>query len=445
MAHGPALKTLFSDPSSLNRPLCVDFDGTLKSLAFRWELLDALREAHRLGRKLVFLASNENGPAKHLAEALELFDEYQVCDSDQPSQVQRLVSAFGEKGFDCLGDALTRPELFESAHQGFVIGATPKTEALAKRLANLTVISKQLNLAIAVVKQLRPHQWAKNALIFLPVLLASQVPSVSGLGQALVAMIAFSFSASAGYVFNDLLDVEADRMHATKCNRPFASGALPTNFGPPLFVTLLLASILLSWWLLPLTFLVMLALYFFGTLSYSLYFKRWLMLDVLVLAGLYTHRILSGGIATGVKVTTWLLGFSMFLFTSLAFAKRYVELQALKSSGQVRNRGYFRADLEMVASMGTSSGFIAALVFMLYVDSAKVRVSYRDPSLLWLVLPILLYWLGRVWLLAGRGQMRDDPVKFALRDRTSLACGAAIALVAAAARYSPGWISAGLH
>ncbi len=189
----------------------------------------------------------------------------------------------------------------------------------------------------------------------------------------------------------------------------------------------------------------MLALYFVGTMSYSLYLKRLLLLDVLVLAGLYTHRILSGGIATGVKVSAWLLGFSMFLFTSLAFAKRYVELQALTSDEKVKNRGYFRADLPMVTSMGTASGYIAALVFMLYVDSTAVRASYREPSLLWLVLPALLYWLGRIWLLAGRGQMQEDPVKFALKDRKSLACIGIVGIVAVVARFTPPWLSMLLH
>jgi len=306
-------------------------------------------------------------------------------------------------------------------------------------------MSQEPNRVRALVKALRPHQWAKNALILLPAMLAPKLPSVDAFGRALLAALCFSFCASAGYVFNDLLDIEADRVHATKCNRPFASGALPVKAGPPLLITLIGLSFGLSWWCLPRPFLIMLGLYLFGTLSYSLYFKRLLMIDVLVLAGLYTHRILSGGIATDVKVSTWLLGFSMFLFTSLAFAKRYVELRALKGDGQVKNRGYFRTDLEMVASMGTASGCIAALVFMLYVDSTKVRVSYHEPALLWLVLPILLYWLGRIWLLAGRGDMRDDPVKFALKDRISIACAATIGLIAIAARYSPGWITAGLR
>ena len=189
----------------------------------------------------------------------------------------------------------------------------------------------------------------------------------------------------------------------------------------------------------------MLAIYFVGTVSYSLFLKRLLLLDVLVLAALYTHRILSGGLATNVPVSAWLLGFSMFLFTSLAFAKRYIELHALSTDEQVKNRGYSRVDLPMVTGMGTASGYVAALVFMLYVESGTVRAAYREPSLLWLVLPALLYWLGRIWMLAGRGQMQEDPVKFALSDRLSLACVGLIGAIAVLARFTPAWLSAALH
>jgi 4-hydroxybenzoate polyprenyltransferase len=183
-------------------------------------------------------------------------------------------------------------------------------------------------------------------------------------------------------------------------------------------------------------FAVMLAIYLAGTLAYSFYLKRRLLLDVLVLAGLYTHRILAGGLATGVHVSAWLLGFSMFLFTSLAFAKRCVELRGASGTEKIKHRGWVPGDVQVATSMGSASGYIAALVFMLYVDSAAVRVSYRFPSLLWLILPILLYWLGRIWLLVGRDQMHDDPVKFALRDPVSLSCALLIAAIAALARYA---------
>lgn len=310
---------------------------------------------------------------------------------------------------------------------------------------HVTEVSHRPSVLRALVKELRVHQWAKNALVFLPVLLVPSVPSVLTVAHAVAAAFAFSLAASAGYVVNDLLDLEADRAHETKRKRPFASGALPVVLGPPLFLGLLLTSVSLSWLALPPAFLAMLGLYFVGTLSYSLYWKRTLMLDVLVLAGLYTHRILSGGLATGVRVSAWLLGFSMFFFTSLAFAKRYVELRAMNTDDQVRNRGYSRIDLEMVTSMGTASGYIAALVFMLYVESAAVRGAYREPLLLWLILPVLLYWLGRIWLLAGRGQMQDDPVKFALKDRYSLLCGALIAAIAGLSRFAPASLVKLLH
>jgi 4-hydroxybenzoate polyprenyltransferase len=291
------------------------------------------------------------------------------------------------------------------------------------------------------VAVLRPHQWAKNALLLLPMVLAPGVPSGRLVLQGLLAMLTFSLSASAGYVLNDILDIEADRAHPTKKRRPFASGALPVAMGIPYVLLLVAASFGLAIGFLPWSFGAMLGLYLVGTLSYSFYLKKQLLVDVLVLAGLYAHRILAGGIATGVPVSSWLLGFSMFFFTSLAFAKRYVELKAATGSAQIKNRAYFPSDVEMVTSMGTSSGYIAALVFMLYVESAAVRVNYREPSILWLILPILLYWLGRIWLLAGRGQMQDDPVRFAVKDVQSVLCALVIVLIAAVARFTPPWLS----
>jgi 4-hydroxybenzoate polyprenyltransferase len=297
----------------------------------------------------------------------------------------------------------------------------------------------------ALVKVLRPHQWAKNALLLLPMVLAPDIPSGRVIFQGLLAFATFSLSASAGYILNDILDIEADRAHPTKRRRPFASGALPVAAGIPYLLLLVAASFGMAFAFLPLSFVAMLGLYLVGTLSYSFYLKKQLLVDVLVLAGLYAHRILSGGIATGVQVSSWLLGFSMFFFTSLAFAKRYVELKGARGSAKILNRAYFPSDVEMVTSMGTSSGYIAALVFMLYVESAAVRVNYRVPSLLWLILPILLYWLGRVWLLAGRGQLQDDPVKFAVKDLQSVLCAVGIVLIAGLARFAPVWLTSSLR
>ncbi len=415
------------------------------TLPYRAPLVAALESARAAGRKVVLVARTDAELANAVAKHVPLFDAVYTSDSasDEPSPDLRnqLAAAFPE-GYDYVGHASADVPALTAAKRGYLVGASAEAKRAAEQAPSVVVLSRGKSVLKALINELRPHQWAKNALVVLPVLLAPTVPAPITLGRGLLAAFTFSLCASAGYVFNDLLDLDADRLHPAKAKRPFASGALPIVFGFPLFIALLVVSFALAVAFLPATFVAMLGLYFVSTLSYSLYLKRLLLIDVLVLAALYTHRILSGGIATGVRVSAWLLGFSMFLFTSLAFAKRYVELHALSDDKQIKNRGYFRVDLPMVTSMGTASGYIAALVFMLYVDSSAVRASYRSPTLLWLVLPALLYWLGRIWLLAGRGQMQEDPVKFALKDKKSLACVATIGVIAIVARFTPAWLAA---
>jgi 4-hydroxybenzoate polyprenyltransferase len=490
-----SLEDALSEPGARSRPLCVALDGALvttrissermallfrqrpwltfalpfwilggrkrlrarlgnltrleaASLPYRRSLLAALKLSRESGRQIVLAASKDFDVAERVVEHLGAFDSVCTAQSGSGSSSENLrdalLSAYPD-GFDFVGQSQPDLKVLEVATRGYLVGAEPSAASGASGFARVAVVSRRPSIAVALVKELRPHKWAKNALVLLPGLLANNAPLIPTLWRGTLAAATFSLCASAGYVFNDLLDLEADRVHGTKAKRPFASGALPIIFGFPLFLGLLALSFSLALGCLPLAFTAMLLAYFVGTVSYSLYLKRLLMLDVLVLAALYTHRILSGGIASGVRVSAWLLGFSMFLFTSLAFAKRFVELHALSSDEQVKNRGYFRVDLPMVTSMGTASGYIAALVFMLYVDSTAVRAQYRAPGLLWLVLPALLYWLGRIWLLAGRGQMQEDPVKFALRDRQSLLCVAIIAVITIVARFTPLWLQAAFH
>jgi len=401
---------------------------------YRQDLLEALKACGQRGRRVVLVGADT--PELHAAgEHLGL--EIQVLEGGDHSRLRDRLLLAAPAGFDYVAGSKSDVGVLGAAVEGYVVGAPASQRSARSALVNVHWLTPRLGLLPALVKELRPHQWSKNALLAVPVLLAPGVPRLDKLGIAALAALTFSLCASAGYVLNDLLDLEADRVHRSKRHRPFASGDLPVIAGPPLFWGLLFASFALSLSFLAPQFTVLLALYLVGTLTYSLYLKKQLLVDVLVLAALYTHRILAGGVATGIEVTTWLLGFSMFLFTSLAFAKRYVELQATKSEDQVKNRGYFKTDLQMVTAMGTASGYIAALVFVLYVDTAVVRARYREPSLLWLMLPVLLYWLGRIWLLAGRGQMQDDPVKFAMKDRTSLWCGVLVVAIVTAARFAP--------
>jgi 4-hydroxybenzoate polyprenyltransferase len=432
--------------SSLRRRVASNTELDPTTLPYRKPLIAALRQCRDGGRRVVLASSGDLAEAERVAGHLGLFDAvYANTGASAPAKLHDTLRATFPDGFDYIGHSASDAPVLAAAKQGYLVGAPPSAVAATRSMKQVTVVSKRPSVVRALLTELRPHQWAKNALVVLPVVLAPVAPPAWSFVEGIIAAGTFSLCASAGYVFNDLLDLEADRIHSAKAKRPFASGALPIVFGFPLFVGLLVLSFSIAGALLPRAFLAMLALYFVGTLSYSLVLKRLLLLDVLVLAGLYTHRILSGGIATNVHVSAWLLGFSMFLFTSLAFAKRYVELHALTSDEKVKNRGYFRADLPMVTGMGTASGYIAALVFMLYVDSSAVRAAYREPALLWLVLPALLYWLGRIWLLAGRGQMQEDPVKFALKDRKSLACVGFVALIAVTARFTPIWLSNLLH
>jgi 4-hydroxybenzoate polyprenyltransferase len=414
------------------------FDAT--TLPYRVELVEWLRERVGKGRRVVLVGAANARIAQRVAQHLALFEEVIANDgsakADGADTCRILEARFGTTGFDYVGS--TDLVALRGAQRGYVVGAGRSAGARARRLGDkVEVLSTRPSRWKAMVKVMRPHQWSKNALVAVPVLLAPERPSFHQLLAAAVAALAFSFCASAGYVFNDLLDVEADRLHRSKRFRPFASGDLPVTYGPPLFVLLLSASFGLALAAgLPVEFLGMLALYFIATLTYSLVLKSKLMLDVVVLAWVYTHRVLAGGIATGIPISTWLLAFSMFMFSSLAFGKRYIELrQSMSKGGEIKSRGYHTQDLEMVASMGPTAGYLAVLVFCLYVDSNVVRERYRVPMLLWFVAPVLLYWISRVWFLAHRGRLQDDPVKFALTDPVSWLCGFLVASVAAAARF----------
>src|SRR6187431_3211856 len=436
---------MLSGPSALTRRVAQSSKLDAASLPYRRPLIESLRACRNDGRKVVLAGSADAELAEGVANHLGLFDATYIGDPAAGSSAtsESLTAAFPQ-GFDYIGHSVSDRPALASATRGFLVGAAPAAVSALADLKQVQVLSRRPSILRALVKELRPHQWAKNALVVIPALLVD-THTVATLVTGIIAAGTFSLCASAGYVFNDLLDLDADRVHPSKAKRPFASGALPTIFGFPIFIALLLLSFTLAVAFLPNAFVTMLALYFVGTVSYSLYLKRLLLLDVLVLAALYTHRILAGGIASDVRVSAWLLGFSMFLFTSLAFAKRFVELHAMANDEQIKNRGYSRVDLPMVTGMGTASGYVAALVFMLYVDSATVRAAYREPALLWLVLPALLYWLGRIWLLAGRGQMQEDPVKFALSDRKSLTCVALIGAIVVTARFTPLWLVDLLH
>ena len=279
-------------------------------------------------------------------------------------------------------------------------------------------------------KALRVHQWVKNLLVFVPLLMAHRVLDVGALTRAVFAFVAWCLCASAVYLINDLLDLEADRLHPLKRRRPLASGALGLKSVWILIPLLLLSGLAIAFLLLPFPFGASILFYLALTTAYSIHLKRMLMIDVLLLAGLYTIRVLSGGFATEIPVSPWLLAFSMFLFLSLAFVKRYAELLATDvTRTETSRRNYSARDADLLKSFGSASGYLSVLVLVLYINSREVVALYRKPTVLWLVGPCLLYWIARVWLLAHRGELDEDPILFTVKDPTSYVVGGFVAMV----------------
>lgn len=289
-----------------------------------------------------------------------------------------------------------------------------------------------------IATAIRVHQWPKNALVFLPVLLAQKYSDINLILASMLAYLAISFAASTIYIINDMLDIGADRNHPSKRKRPFASGVLPLRWGFTLISLTASISIYLAS-LLPLYFFMTMMVYLTVNIIYATYLKKRLLVDVLALAASYSLRILAGNAATGIELSFWLLAFSLFLFFSLALVKRYVEMDTIgvktPHEKRVMGRGYRYADLEMLSQMGVASAFSAILVLALYVERAGATGLYSHPEFIWLICPIVLYVISRIWFLAKRGELKDDPVAFILRDWRSHLMGAIVASIMVAASW----------
>ncbi|MEK6350101.1 MAG: UbiA family prenyltransferase [Burkholderia sp.] len=391
-------------------------------------VLGWLRSHYEQGRTLVLTTSGHAGQAQQIADHLGIFDRVVASGTsndtrDRHEKRNRLVAEFGERGFDTIGRTRADLAIWRAAHTAHLVNPSRGLERLAHRHGNLElVIRSRPPVLDAWIRALRFHQWLKNLLIFVPVFAAHKMSDPMLMLQALLAFMAFGLCASSAYLLNDLLDLQDDRHHPMKRKRPFASGALPIAHGALLAPLLLATAAGIAWLALPPRFAEVLGGYYVLTLAYSLFLKKQAMVDVVVLAGLYTARIIAGAAAVSVPLTFWLLGFSMFIFLSLALAKRYAELHSMQARGveKTRGRGYLASDLPLISSLGTSSGYLAVLVLALYIQDARTAELYRSPQTIWLACPLLLYWISRMWMVSHRGQMHHDPIVFAARDRVSL-------------------------
>jgi 4-hydroxybenzoate polyprenyltransferase/phosphoserine phosphatase len=426
----PVLFWFLRGRACLKKELALRVQVDASTLPYQASFLEFLREEKRAGRPIVLVTASDRRMAEGVAAHLGLFTEVLASDGVTnlrgKNKVARLCERFGERGFDYAGNSSVDLPVWARARQALVVNGSPGLAERARKQADVgRVFPAQKSPAQALWQALRPHQWAKNLILFVPLLTAHKITEPRLAIEALWAFLIFCLCASGVYLLNDLFDLDADRSHAGKRLRPFAAGELPLSVGLVLSPLLLGASLGLAC-LLARGFAVVLAVYLALTTSYSWRLKQVALLDVFCLAALYTIRLIGGHEATGVEYSFWLLIFSMFIFLSLALLKRFVELDGARQQNQIaiNGRGYTAQDTELVAALGTGSGYLAVLVLALYVMSPQGTVLYHQESkLLLLICPLFLYWISRVWLLAHRGQMHDDPILFALKDRTSYIIG----------------------
>jgi 4-hydroxybenzoate polyprenyltransferase len=437
-----ALASLRSGRPKFKRYLAENAPVDPATLPYRPEVLDAIGEARAAGRRVLLVTASDQGTADRIAEHLGLFDEAIGSDGQNNMKAHRkadyLAGRFGAGGFQYLGDSSADLPVWKAAQEASMVCPSPSTQRAAEQLVSrATVLVPRRPKLEAAVRELRPHQWAKNILLFVPLYFSHQYTDPSLVFKALMAFLAFSFCASSIYVLNDLVDLPADRQHRSKRNRPLAAGTLSIPEALALALGSLAMAIALGAVFVRPEFVLVLLGYVVLTTAYSLILKQRMIVDVLTLASLFTYRVVAGGVAVDVELSPWLLAFSIFFFTSLAFVKRYSELIQVKGDGgeSLRGRNYVPADIPIITSAGPAAGLLAVLVFALYINSPAMMRYYSVPEALWGICLILVYWIIRIWFLAARNEMHDDPVLFAVKDKISLLAGALVIVCLLAARY----------
>jgi 4-hydroxybenzoate polyprenyltransferase/phosphoserine phosphatase len=464
-------------PACVGKPICVDLDGTLihtdslvegllsvlsgrqgigklrrlltpsraafkqrigaltdlapDLLPYNVELIEFLRERKRAGRRIVLATAADERTARAIAEHLGLFDDVVASDGVRnlkgEAKASELVRRYGPKGFDYAGDSRSDLPIWRKADGIVIVNASPVVAREARSLGNVIAeIDNRHSFVLATIRAMRPHQWVKNLLVFVPLLTSRSFEDWPGLIGAVGMFASFCAAASAVYLLNDLIDLGADRRHPRKRYRPFASGALSLQFGVSLAIALMGLGIALA---LSVGAAPLLIAYMAISLGYSLALKQYPLLDAFTLAALYSLRIVAGGVASGHLVTLWLLAFSGFTFLSLALIKRVGEMVPVEKSGSqkaVPRRGYLPGDGSILQMFGIASAFASSVVLALFVNSTAAFQPYSSPELLWGLTPLILFWQLRLWLSTARGHMHDDPIIYASRDWVSWLVAASV-------------------
>jgi 4-hydroxybenzoate polyprenyltransferase/phosphoserine phosphatase len=413
-----------------------------ESLPLREEVVAYLKQQRERGSRVILASASHHTLVAGIARRLGSVDSIVASDEHAnrkgAAKADAIEAHIGSHSWSYIGDSQADfPVWRRSQHQVCVSSSSAFTGRFRREFPDGEVISVTGASVSTWLRGMRIHQWLKNILVFLPVGLAHRWFDIQAIWNSALAAVAFSLCASGVYVLNDLLDLESDRQHPRKRKRPCASGELPLS-SAILVVPLLFVSAFVVAALVHTQFMALLGLYLVLTTLYSLRFKALALVDIILLAMLYTIRIVGGGVASNIEVSQWLMGLSMFLFLSLACVKRFSELLVLQQRNEKKTwgRGYWVGDLEQIAAFGAASGYISVLVLALYVSSHEIARLYSHPALVWLACPLLLYWISRIWLLARRGIVHDDPLVFALRDKVTYIVAALGVIILVAAKYS---------
>ena len=426
------LRSLLMSRVKLKNFLVKNVDLKVELLPYNQKVLDRIAEARREGHQVVLASASPLGFVQAVADHLKLFDKVIATEDSNLKGQQKLAALkalYPDSQITYLGDSMSDIPIWKALGKASLVNAsrlTKKSVVYAQIPFEIVDDSKKINLRL-IRKSFRAHQWAKNFLIFLPLLLAHAY-NADLWKVTILAFVAFSFTASSIYIINDLFDLEADRRHKRKRERPFASGALSISQGIVLFGIIFTLAICLAL-LINVGFLACLFVYFITNLTYTLRLKQVHSLDIIMLAGMYTIRIIAGSETTGIEVSEWLLAFSTFLFFGLAALKRFVEVSVLQPNQKAAGRGYVAEDKGVLAALGVGSSLMACLVLALYFNSDAVREFYTSPKILWLILPLHMYWVSAIWVLASRGKIDDDPVLHTIKSRSTYVLGAIVGVV----------------
>lgn len=428
------LQSLSKGKAALKHFLGAGADCAPETLPYDKTILSMIRLAHLAGRSIYLASASHEDLVKAIADHLGLFKGTFATTSSVnlsgAAKADRLIKEFGSGGFDYIGNDAADLAVWEHARQPIAIRTSQKVATRLRKIApHAQFIEHNRATLNDWARQFRVHQYAKNALVFVP-MIAAHALSFENLFIATIAAVAFCLAASACYIVNDLVDLQDDRAHWTKKDRPLARGDIPLIHAMLVVPALLIIATVLALSL-SAEFALVLAIYFALTTAYSFFLKKILLVDVLTLAGLYTIRLLGGGVAVGVTLSSWLIVFALSIFVSLALMKRFVELTACADSDRASpdNRDYENVDSGMIAALSAAAGFNAVTVLALYVSGSSVTRLYSNPEFLLLACPILTYWIGRALILAQRRQMQDDPVIFAIKDPLSRLSGLAMLAV----------------